>query len=103
MSREFPQQLVRRLLQQLPESRSLERPIGDSAGMVIAVAKEPSFADRSVAGERCFEQLGQPPAAPEPVLVNRLKTQRIQPYLAHAVSFFRLGRLQPCRHFVPKC
>ena len=38
-ARQFSQQLVRRLLQQLPDGRSFERPGGDLAGMVIAVAQ----------------------------------------------------------------
>ena len=36
---QFSQQLLRRLLQQLPDGPSFERPIGDPAGMVIAVAQ----------------------------------------------------------------
>ena len=48
--RQFSQQLLRRLLQQLPDGRSFERSIGDPAGMVIAVAQQPGFADGSVPG-----------------------------------------------------
>ena len=43
---QFSQQLLWRLLQQLPDGPSLERPIGDAARMVIAVAQQPGFADR---------------------------------------------------------
>jgi len=38
-ARQFSQQLVGRLLQQLPDGRSFERPVGDLAGMVVAVAQ----------------------------------------------------------------
>jgi hypothetical protein len=42
--------------------------------MVIAVAEKPSFADRAVARERGGEQVGQMPPAPEPILIDRLKS-----------------------------
>ena len=56
-ARQFSQQLVRRLLQQLPDGRSFERSVGDLAGMVIAVTQEPGFTNRSVAGQRCREHI----------------------------------------------
>ena len=84
-ARQFSQQLLRRLLQQLPDGQSFERPAGDLAGMVIAVAQQPGFADGSVAGQRCREQIGQTPAAPEPILVDRFESQRIEKCLTHSI------------------
>ena len=75
---QLSQQLLWRLLDQLPDGQSLERSIGDAAGMVIAVAEHPGFADRAVAGQRRGQQAGQAPAAPEPILIDRLESQRIQ-------------------------
>ena len=81
---QFSQQLLRRLLQQLPDGPPFERSIGDLAGMVIAVAQQPGFADGPVTGQRRGEQIGQSPAAPEPILVDRFESQRIQMCLNHA-------------------
>jgi hypothetical protein len=84
----FSQQLLRPLLEQLPESPTFERSIGDEAGMVIAVAEHPCFADRAVARQRRGKEIGQPPAAPEPILIDRRESQRIQRYLIHGVYKF---------------
>ena len=77
------QHLLRRLFEQLPDGRSFERSIGHSTGMLVAVAEEPGFANRLVARQRRGEQFCQPPAAPEPVLVDRIKSQRVKRYSAH--------------------
>jgi hypothetical protein len=45
--------------------------------VVIAVAQQPGFTDRSVARQRCREQIGQAPAAPEPILVDRFESKGI--------------------------
>jgi len=49
---QFPQQGFRPLLHQLPEGLSLERAIGDEAGIVLAVTQEPGFADGVITGQR---------------------------------------------------
>ena len=83
---QFSQQLLRPLLKQLPDGPSFERSIGDAAGMVIAVAQQPRFADGAIAGQRRGEQVGQTPATPEPILVDRFESKRIQRYLIHGMS-----------------
>jgi hypothetical protein len=42
----------------LPDGFSFVRAIGNDAGMVIAVAQQPGFADRAIAGEWSGEQIG---------------------------------------------
>jgi hypothetical protein len=42
--------------------------------MVSAVAEHPRFADRAVTRQRCGEEVGQTPAAPEPILIDRLES-----------------------------
>ena len=75
---QFSQQLLRPLLKQLPDGPSFERSIGDAARMVLAVAQQPGFADGAIAGQRRGEQVGQTPAAPEPILIDRFESQWIQ-------------------------
>jgi hypothetical protein len=58
--------------------------------MVFAVAQQPGFADGTIAGQRRGEQIGQTPAAPEPILINRIKSQWIQRYFIHGISIFTL-------------
>lgn len=45
---QFSQHLLRKPLQQLTDRLAFERPLGYLARMVIAVAEQPSFSDRSV-------------------------------------------------------
>ena len=59
VSGELAQHLLRRLPQQLTDSLAFERSIGDQAGMVIAVAQKPRFADGVVARQWCEEQLAK--------------------------------------------
>jgi len=62
--RQLSQQLLWKLVQQLTYGPPFERSVSDAARMVVAVAQDPSFADRAVAGQRWGEQAGQTPAAP---------------------------------------
>ena len=71
---QLSQQLLRRLLQQLTDGPPFERSIGNLAPMVIAVAEYPRFADGAVARQRRGEQVGQTPAAPEPIHVDRFES-----------------------------
>ena len=80
------QQLLRELLEQLAQGLSLERPVGDEAGMVVAVAEQPGLADGAIAGQRGGEQVSQPPAAPQPILVDRFESQWIQWYWIQGMS-----------------
>ena len=54
--------------------------------MVIAIAKDPRLTDRA-ARQRCGEQVGQTPSAPEPILINRFESKRIQKHVTHGMSF----------------
>jgi hypothetical protein len=56
------------------------------ARMVIAVAEHPCFADGTIAGQRCGEQVGQTTAAPEPILINWFESQRVQKLLTQKLS-----------------
>jgi hypothetical protein len=58
---QLPQQLLPRLLQQLSDGR-------------IAVTEYPRFADRAVARQERSEQVGQPPTAPKPILIDRFES-----------------------------
>ena len=89
---QLSQQLLRPLLQQLTEGPPFERSIGNAAWMVIAVTEYPGFADRAVARKRCGEQVGQTPAAPEPILIDRFEAKGIQRYLTHGLYFLTSGR-----------
>ena len=82
------QHLLRRLLQQLPNGLSFEQPVGDPAGVVIAVTEDPGFADRAVARQRRGKQIGELPTAPGSILVDRLETQRVQRHFTHDKSRF---------------
>ena len=87
-----PEHLLRIEPQQFTEGSSFERSIGNPAGMVRAVAQHPRLADRAVARQRRCQQVGQPPAAPEPVLVDGLESQGIQNRPR------RVARLHGCAH-----
>ena len=71
---QLSQHLLRPLLKQLTDGPSFERSIGDVALMVIAVAQQPRFADGAIAGQRCGEQVGQTPATPKPILIDRFES-----------------------------
>src|ERR1035437_6479761 len=78
MPGQLSEQLFRRLLHQLTDGSPFERSIGNLAGMVIAIAQHPRLADGAIAWQRCGEQVGQTPAAPEPILIDRFESQGIQ-------------------------
>ena len=84
--RQLAHQLFWKLFHHLPKCLTLKRSIRNQALVVGAVAQHPSFADRSIARQRRGEQASQTPSAPEPILIDRLETQRIQRCLAHGVS-----------------
>jgi len=65
------------LVQQLLDGFTLERPFGDEAGMVIAVTENPRFANRAISRQRSGENVGQTPATPEPILVDRFESKGI--------------------------
>ena len=95
---QLSQHLLRELLQQLTDGPPFERPIGNMARMVIAVAEHPRFADGAIARQRCGEQVGQTPAAPEPILIDRFESQGVQKLLTQKLSlcsYVSLGR--PCQ------
>jgi hypothetical protein len=73
----FSQQLLRRLLHQLPDGFAFERAIGNYAGMVVAIAQQPRFADRAIAGEWSREQASKTSSTPESILVNWLEPEWI--------------------------
>ena len=81
---QLPQHLLGKLLQQLTDSPTFEWSTGNVALMIIAVAKQPCFADRAVTRQWCGEQVVQMPAAPEPILIDRFELQGIQKYLTRA-------------------
>ena len=88
---QFSQQLLRPLMKQLPDAPSLERSIGDAAGMVIAVAQQPGFADGAIAGQRSGEQVGQDAGRP------RADTGR------SVRSAVDTGRLDSCSLWPTRC
>jgi len=57
----------------------------NAARMVIAAAKNPRFADRAIARQRCGEQAGQTPAAPETPVMMRTFPVRIR-FMMNAVA-----------------
>ena len=73
---------------QLSDGPAFEWSISNLARMVIAITEYPRFADRPVARHRCGEQVGQTPAAPEPILIDRLESERIQKYLTQELSLY---------------
>jgi len=65
---------------------AFEGAIGNAARMVVAVAQYPRFADRAVARQRCREQTGQTPAAPQPIPIDGRESQGIESALTHGLS-----------------
>src|SRR5664280_244859 len=84
---QFSQQLLRPLLDQLPNGPSFERSIRDKTGKVITVAQQPSLSDRAVAGQRLGKYVGQTPSTPESILIDRFESQWIQRYWVHGILF----------------
>jgi len=78
---QFSHELPRRLLQQFIERLPLERALRDQARMVFPVAQNPCFPDRTFARQWSGEQLRQTASTPESILVDRLKSERIERYL----------------------
>ena len=70
-------ELVWPLVQQFFDGFALERSVGDNAGMVIAVAQDPSFSKRAISRQWSGENVGQTPTAPEPILVDRFESKGI--------------------------
>src|SRR6202047_3216210 len=95
VSRQLTQQLLRRLLQHSCDSLSLEGSIRDHAGMVVPIAQEPGFADEAARQWR-GQQSAQTPAAPRPILIIRLESQRIESYILHGTFWIDSGRPPRC-------
>src|SRR5580704_3433986 len=89
-ARRLPQQQPRPAIEYLSERLPFELPVGDDAGVIISVAQQPRLPDRPI-GERCGEELGKTSAAPEPILIGRLESQRIQSHWIHATRGSNLG------------
>jgi hypothetical protein len=51
--------------------------------VITAVAKYPCFADGAVFRQRRGKQICQTPAAPQPILIDRIEPQRVQLDLHH--------------------
>ena len=58
--------------------------------MILAVAQQSAFADGTIAGQWGGEHACQTPTAPEPILINWFKPQRIPRYLAATHDLQRL-------------
>src|ERR1035441_7193822 len=84
--RQLAHQLFLESLHHLSKGLPCQRSIRNHALVVRTVAEHPCFTDGSVPRKRCGEQIGQPPAAPQPILVDRLEAQGIQRHLIHALS-----------------
>jgi hypothetical protein len=76
--RQIPQDRCRRARDQLRDRAPLQRPIGDTAWILGAVAQQPGFADRPVAGQPGARPFGKAATAPKAVLKDRLEAERIQ-------------------------
>src|ERR1039458_341530 len=74
------------LFHQVADGLPLKGSVGNLALMIVAVAEQPRFANRTVTRQRRGEQAGQTPAAPQPILINWLEAQGIQRNLTHALS-----------------
>jgi hypothetical protein len=74
--------------------------ISDAALMIIAVAENPCFADRTT-GQGFREQVGQAPAAPEPILIDWFKSQRIQKYSRSVSLVCECQHARLTRHLGP--
>ena len=72
-------------MEQLSNASTFERTISDAAGMILAVAQQPRFADGAIARPRRGEQIGQTPATPEPILLDRFKSHWIRGDLIHGL------------------
>ena len=55
--------------------------------MVISVTQQPRFSNGTIAGQRRGEQIGQTPATPKPILIDRFESQWIEGDLIHDMAF----------------
>src|ERR1700722_7658387 len=86
-SSEFSHYPFWKLLQHLTDGLPLEPSIADTAGMIFAVAQYPRFTDWAVPWQWRFQQAGETPSAPQPILVDRFELQRVERCLAHDPPF----------------
>ena len=76
------------VFEQLSDGAPFKRSIGNPALMIFAVAEHPRFAERAFIRQGRGEKIGQTPAAPEPILIDRFEAQGIQQCLTHATSLY---------------
>jgi hypothetical protein len=89
---EITQQPLARLVQQLSNGLPFERSVSDYTGMFVAVAQDPSFADRAIARERRRHKVAQTSTTPKPILVDRFESQRIERYIIHQKYYGVIAR-----------
>jgi len=77
----MPHELPWRIFQQLVDRYPLERAVGDQAWMIGPIAQNPGFPNRTVARQRNREQVCKAASTPGPILVDRLKSERVERYL----------------------
>ncbi len=65
-------------LHHLSEGLPLERPVGDTARVIVAIAEYPRFADGADLRKGCREEIAQAPTAPQAILIERFESQRIE-------------------------
>src|ERR1700677_111181 len=85
--RQVSHEVLRRFVHDLPNCLSFQRSRGDEAGMIVSVAEQPGFTDRAITRKRSRQHVGQTPAAPGSILVNRLEAQWIKRYVIHLFPF----------------
>ena len=71
----------------MPEK--IEAACADLDLRIFVIAKHPLPADRTVTGEWNREQIGQAPASPQPILVDRITPQRVKSLLVHRLHALR--------------
>jgi len=64
------------MIHKLTDGPPFERSVGNVAGMAVAAAQYPRFTDRAVR-QRRREYVVQVSPAPQPILIDRLESQRI--------------------------
>ena len=66
------------VMHQLAKRDPFEWTICDHTGMLVAIAQNPSFADRVLTGQCERQHVGQPSSTPGPILEKRIESQRIE-------------------------
>ncbi len=89
-SRQLPHHLFWKLIHQVTDGLPFESAVVHAAGVVIAVAEHPGFANRTVRQRRA-QQARQPSAAPEAILIDRLKSQWVQNSFTQGAAYCPTG------------